>query len=307
MADGIRDGIKTIKKGDAGYPEQLLQIPRPPEILYCKGNIELLKKPMAAIIGSRKCSEYGKQVAMKLGRNLAEAGAVVLSGMAKGIDSFGHLGALRRGEKGKASGTGKSGETVAVLGCGVDICYPAENRKLYDEICADGLIISEYPPGTKPMPYMFPQRNRIIAGLAQVVTVVEAGRDSGALITATLAEEYGREVFAVPGNINSIWSLGTNKLIADGAMPVVVLDDVVRAMNLPALDFSAKSASSISDGLSELERSIVDLVAANGEVSLEFLCNRLGKNPVELNGIVMILEIKGILATNFGKIFVANF
>lgn len=301
MAEGIRDEIKTIKKGDAGYPEQLLQIPRPPEILYCKGNIELLKKPMAAIIGSRKCSEYGKQVAMKLGRNLAEAGAVVLSGMAKGIDSFGHLGALRRGETGKASGT------VAVLGCGVDICYPAENRKLYDEICADGLIISEYPPGTKPMPYMFPQRNRIIAGLAQVVTVVEAGRDSGALITATLAEEYGREVFAVPGNINSIWSLGTNKLIADGAMPVVVLDDVVRAMNLPALDFSAKSASSISDGLSELERSIVDLVAANGEVSLEFLCNRLGKNPVELNGIVMILEIKGILATNFGKIFVANF
>lgn len=304
MTDGIRDGIKTIKKGDAGYPEQLLQIPRPPEILYCKGNIELLKKPMAAIIGSRKCSEYGKQVAMKLGRNLAEAGAVVLSGMAKGIDSFGHLGALRRGEKGIS---GKSGETVAVLGCGVDICYPAENRKLYDEICAEGLIISEYPPGTKPMPYMFPQRNRIIAGLAQVVTVVEAGRDSGALITATLAEEYGREVFAVPGNINSIWSLGTNKLIADGAMPVVVLDDVVRAMNLPALDFSAKSASSSSDGLSELERSIVDLVAANGEVSLEFLCNRLGKNPVELNGIVMILEIKGILATNFGKIFVANF
>lgn len=304
MAEGIRDGIKTIKKGDAGYPEQLLQIPRPPEILYCRGNIELLKKPMAAIIGSRKCSEYGKQVAMKLGRNLAEAGAVVLSGMAKGIDSFGHLGALRRDEKGIS---GKSGETVAVLGCGVDICYPAENRKLYDEICADGLIISEYPPGTKPMPYMFPQRNRIIAGLAQVVTVVEAGRDSGALITATLAEEYGREVFAVPGNINSIWSLGTNKLIADGAMPVVVLDDVVRAMNLPALDFSAKSASSSSDGLSELERSIVDLVAANGEVSLEFLCNRLGKNPVELNGIVMILEIKGILATNFGKIFVANF
>lgn len=301
MTEGIKDGIKTIKKGDAWYPEQLLQIPRPPEILYCKGNMELLKKPMAAIIGSRKCSEYGKQVAMKLGRNLAEAGAVVLSGMAKGIDSFGHLGALRNG------GTGKNDETVAVLGCGVDICYPAENRKLYDEICADGLIISEYPPGTKPMPYMFPQRNRIIAGLAQVVTVVEAGRDSGALITATLAEEYGREVFAVPGNINSIWSLGTNKLIADGAMPVVVLDDVVRAMNLPALDFSAKSASSISGGLSELEQRIVDLVATNGEVSLEFLCNKLGKNPVELNGIVMILEIKGILATNFGKIFVANF
>ena len=280
-----------LEKEDIRYPDLLRQISEPPKRLYCIGNLELLKMPAAALIGSRKCSEYGKQVAMNLGKTLAQAGAAVVSGMAKGIDSFAQLGTLKAG-----------GKTIAVLGCGVDICYPAENRKLYDQIASEGLIVSEYPPGTAPMPYMFPQRNRIIAGLSRVVTVVEAGRDSGALITAGLAEDFGREVYAVPGNITSMWSLGTNKLIADGAMPVVVLDDVVRAMGL-----TAKSVSSDMAGLSELERQVVALVEQNGEVTLEFLCSRLRKNPVDMNGIVMILEIKGVLATNFGKIFVANF
>ena len=283
--------IIVLEKEDIRYPDLLRQIPEPPKQLYCIGNLELLKMPAAALVGSRKCSEYGKQVAMNLGKTLAQAGAAVVSGMAKGIDSFGQLGTLKAG-----------GKTIAVLGCGVDICYPAENRKLYDQIASEGLIVSEYPPGTVPMPYMFPQRNRIIAGLSRVVTVVEAGRDSGALITAGLAEDFGREVYAVPGNITSMWSLGTNKLIADGAMPVVVLDDVVRAMGL-----TAKSVSSDMAGLSELERQVVALVEQNGEVTLEFLCSRLRKNPVDMNGIVMILEIKGVLATNFGKIFVANF
>ena len=283
--------IIVLEKEDIRYPDLLRQIPEPPKQLYCIGNLELLKIPAAALVGSRKCSEYGKQVAMNLGKTLAQAGAAVVSGMAKGIDSFGQLGTLKAG-----------GKTIAVLGCGVDICYPADNRKLYDQIASEGLIVSEYPPGTAPMPYMFPQRNRIIAGLSRVVTVVEAGRDSGALITAGLAEDFGREVYAVPGNITSMWSLGTNKLIADGAMPVVVLDDVVRAMGL-----TAKSVSSDMAGLSELERQVVALVEQNGEVTLEFLCSRLRKNPVDMNGIVMILEIKGVLATNFGKIFVANF
>lgn len=287
----IGKGITVIEKEDSFYPTLLYQIPSAPERLYCRGNMALLNQPMAAVVGSRKCSEYGKQVAMNLGKALAQAGAAVVSGMAKGIDSFGHLGALKAG-----------GKTIAVLGCGVDICYPAENRKLYDQIASEGLLVSEYEPGTRPMPFMFPQRNRIIAGLCRVITVVEAGRDSGALITAGLAEDFGREVYAVPGNITSMWSLGTNKLIADGAMPVVVLDDVVRAVGL-----AAKSVSSDMTGLSELERQVVELVEQNGEVTLEYLCSRLRKNPVDMNGIVMILEIKGVLATNFGKIFVANF
>ena len=283
--------ITVIEKEDPDYPQMLRHILSPPERLYCIGNTELLKTPMAAVIGSRKCSEYGKQTAMALGNTLARAGITVVSGMAKGIDSFGHLGALKNG-----------GKSIAVLGCGADVCYPAENRKLYDQLCAEGLIVSEYPPGTRAMPYMFPQRNRIIAGLSQVVAVVEAGHDSGALITAGLAEDFGRDVYAVPGNITSMWSLGTNKLIADGAMPVVVLDDVVRAMGM-----ELPSDPELDAGLSELEKQVLKIVRQEGEVTLNFLSGKLQKNPVDVNGIVMVLEMKGILATSFGKIFVAKF
>lgn len=286
-----RPGIIMIERNDGRYPQQLRMIADPPERLYCIGDVSLLEMPMAAVIGSRKCSEYGKQTAMAVGKSLGMAGACVVSGMAKGIDSFGHLGALKHG-----------GKTIAVLGCGVDICYPAENRKLYEQICCDGLMISEYPPGTAPMPYMFPQRNRIIAGLCRVIAVIEAGRDSGALITAGLAEDFGRDVYAVPGNITSMWSLGTNKLIADGAMPVVTVDDVVRAMGL-----DAQHSEKEYEGLSELEKQIVMLVKAAGEVTLEYLCTKMKMNPVDMNGIVMVLEMKGYLATNFGKIFVAKF
>ena len=284
-------GIIIIEKEDQRYPEQLRLIPQPPERLYCIGDTELLKMPMAAVIGSRKCSEYGKKTAMAIGTSVGSAGAAVVSGMAKGIDSFGHLGALKAG-----------GKTIAVLGCGADVCYPAENRKLYEQIASEGLVISEYPPGTPPMPFRFPLRNRIIAGLSSVVTVVEAGRDSGALITATLAAELGREVYAVPGNITSMWSLGTNKLIADGAMPVVTVDDVARAMGL-----DAGRDEEDYEGLSRLEQQVVKLVKSAGEVSLEYLCSRTGKSTVDMNGIVMVLEMKGYLATNFGKIFVAKF
>ena len=284
-------GIIIIEKEDPRYPDQLRLIPQPPERLYCIGDTELLKLPMAAVIGSRKCSEYGKKTAMAIGTSVGIAGAAVVSGMAKGIDSFGHLGALKAG-----------GKTIAVLGCGADVCYPAENRKLYEQIAGEGLVISEYPPGTPPMPFRFPLRNRIIAGLSSVVTVVEAGRDSGALITATLAAELGREVYAVPGNITSMWSLGTNKLIADGAMPVVTVDDVARAMGL-----DAGRDEEDYEGLSQLEKQVVKLVKSAGEVSLEYLCSRTGKSTVDMNGIVMVLEMKGYLATNFGKIFVAKF
>ena len=287
---GVSD-IIMIDRQDYRYPAQLLEIPQPPEQLYCIGDLSLLKQPLAAVIGSRKCSEYGKQTAMAVGKSLALAGITVVSGMAKGIDSFGHLGALKQG-----------GKTIAVLGCGADICYPAENRKLYEQICAEGLVISEYPPGTEPMPFRFPQRNRIIAGLSRVVTVVEAGHDSGALITAGLAEDFGRDVYAVPGNITSMWSLGTNKLIADGAMPVVVVDDVVRAMGAEVM-----RTKNDMENLSDMERQVLHLISQSGEVSLEFLCSRLKKNPVDMNGIVMVLEMKGYIATSFGKIFVAKF
>ena len=283
--------IVEIKREDRRFPAALADCIPPVEQLYCIGDTDLLKTPMAAVVGSRKCSEYGKQTAMAIGRTLSRAGITVVSGMAKGIDNFGHQGALRGG-----------GKTVAVLGCGTDICYPADNRKLYDRIAEEGLIVSEYPPGTPPMPYRFPQRNRIIAGLAKAVVIVEAGTGSGSLITAELGEQMGRQVFAVPGNITSQWSLGTNRLIADGAAPLVVVEDLIHALGGKSiLEESSRKE------LSETEQQVVRILEEEGEVSLDYLCGRMKKNPVDMNGIVMVLEMKGYAAVNFGKIFVAKF
>ncbi|MCI8610088.1 MAG: DNA-protecting protein DprA [Firmicutes bacterium] len=285
-------GIYTVEQTEPAYPENLLQVYRPPERLYCLGDVDLLKSPFTtAVVGSRKCSEYGKQTAMAIGKACSLGNVTVVSGMAKGIDRFAHLGALRHG-----------GKTIAVLGCGVDVCYPTENRKIYEEIQEVGLIISEYPPGTEPRPYMFPQRNRLIAGLSQAVVVVEAGPNSGALITAELGETLGKLVYSVPGNITNPWSLGTNKLIADGALPLVVIEDLIRQLG-------GKSVLNTGERekLSQTEEIVLQILQEEGEISLEALCEKMVKNPVEMNGIVMILEMKGFLTTNFGKIFIANF
>ena len=211
--------IRIIKKEDKAYPELLRNIKDPPKELYCIGDIRLLAGKKLAVVGSRKCSEYGRTTAMRIGETAARNNVTVVSGMAKGIDRFAHLGALKAG-----------GKTIAVLGCGVNICYPKENRELYERIASQGLLISELPPDTPPAPYTFPQRNRIISGLSEAVTVVEAGTGSGALITAESAASQGRDVFAVPGNINSQYSLGTNKLLTDGATPIAVIDDIFIGM-----------------------------------------------------------------------------
>ncbi len=195
------------------FPERLMFENEPLKGIYCKGNAELLKKRSIAIVGSRKCSEYGKRVAMKIAQEAVSNGFCVVSGMAIGIDNFAHQGALQAG-----------GNTIAVLGTGADICYPPQHRKLYGEICSRGLIVTEYPPGTEAMPYRFPQRNRIIAGLSEAVVVVEARSGSGSLITAELADSQNKPVFAVPGNITSQYSLGTNRLITEGALAVAVID-----------------------------------------------------------------------------------
>lgn len=285
--------IRRIEKiaGDSPFfPISLSALHHPPTALYCLGDISLLQTEMAAIVGSRKCSPYGRQTAMRLGGLLAEAEMTTVSGMAAGIDSFGHIGALEKG-----------GKTVAVLGCGVDICYPPGNKKLYQQIIAEGLVIAEYPPGYQPRPYCFPQRNRIIAALSEAVAVVEARPNSGALITAELAEELGKMVYAVPGNISSACSLGTNKLIADGAMVLVTAEDFVRGLGKTPRWHEREEA-----GLSTEEKAIIAILRETGEVTLDELCRRLNKNPVELSGIVAVLEIKGRLITDFGKIFLAN-
>ena len=285
------NNIITVKKGDKNYPESLLTIGDAPEILYCIGNLSLMQKRCIAVVGSRKCTEYGKQTAMKIGKTAAQNGVVIVSGMAKGIDSFAHLGALRNG-----------GETIAVLGCGPDVCYPAANRKIYEEIIQKGLIISEIEPGRAPMPYMFPRRNRIISGLSMAVTVVEAGTESGSLITAELAASQGREVFSVPGNISSQCSLGTNKLIMDGARAIAVVDDIFTEMGI-----ALKTSPEEMETLGEDEARIFEIVKANGETTVDFLCQKLQKDAFFISGIVGILEIKGLVSYNLGKIFVAKF
>lgn len=281
----------TIYNADKEFPSYLKNIENPPKTLYCSGDISLLNKPCVAVVGARKCSEYGRQVALKIGGLLANNDVVTVSGMAEGIDSSAHLGALKEG-----------GKTIAVLGSGVDVCYPKSNRNLYERILKDGLIISEYPLGTVPKRFFFPQRNRIISGISEAVVVVEASSGSGSLITAEIAAEQGKEIIAVPGNINSTYSLGCNKLIADGAHIMTVPDDILRVIGI---DSKIKPEELIDMGKDEIEA--FNLLKKEGELSLEDLCKILGKEPSKMSGIIAIMEIKGLVSYQLGKIFIAKF
>jgi DNA processing protein len=200
---------------DASYPEPLRQIPDPPLVLYSKGPVSFQSR-MMAVVGARKATFEGMNLAERIAETLSSLGITVVSGFARGIDSAAHRGAL----KGK-------GKTVAVLGCGVDICYPAENKHLYERIGGDGLMVTEYSPGEKPLPGHFPARNRIIAGLSKGVLVIEASAKSGSLITARLALEYGREVLAVPGRVFDEEYKGANNLIKQGAKLVEGMEDII--------------------------------------------------------------------------------
>lgn len=205
------------------FPPLLRAIYDPPPRLWVRGGAEddVLTRPTVAIVGARACSSYGAQVARRLGRELAGAGLVVVSGLARGIDGEAHRGALESG-----------GVTVAILGCGIDRDYPAAHRELAQRIRADGLVVSEYEPGVEPAPWRFPARNRVIAGLSAVTVVIEARERSGALITADMALEEGRDVFAVPGEITSPLSAGTNALLKLGAGVCTAAEDVLSLFGL---------------------------------------------------------------------------
>lgn len=217
----------VLRRGTSRYPALLTQLHDPPRRLYLRGGgQEVLERPAVAVVGARSCSAYGAQVARTLARELAGAGIVVVSGLARGVDAEAHRGALDVG-----------GATVAVLGCGIDRDYPARHAELARRIVAGGgLVVSEYEPGVEPAPWRFPARNRVIAGLALATVVVEARERSGALITADFALELGREVFAVPGEITAALSIGTNRLVGQGAAPLLGSGDVLAALGLePAL------------------------------------------------------------------------
>ena len=215
-------GYRWLARTDPAFPTRLRSIHDPPPGLFIRGGapVALLDRPSVAIVGARACSQYGASVATSLARELAAAGVLVVSGLARGVDGAAHRGALQ------------AGTTVAVLGCGIDCDYPRTHASLAAEIVREGLIVSEYAPGVEPAPWRFPARNRIVAGLTLATLVVEARERSGALITVDLALDEGREVLAVPGEITSQLSRGTNHLLRLGAVPVTCAADVLRVLGV---------------------------------------------------------------------------
>lgn len=212
---------KVVQLKDEDYPELLREISRPPKKLYVKGSLSPADKLALAVVGTRSYTSYGKEMVAEIVPSLVKAGFTIVSGMARGIDTFAHRAALDAG-----------GRTIAVLGCGVDIIYPAENREIYYRILDKGAVISEYPPGYEPKNYTFPERNRIISGISRGTLVVEAGERSGALITANFALDQNRDLFAVVGSAFNPASAGPNRLIKEGAIPVTSAQDILEFYQL---------------------------------------------------------------------------
>ncbi len=212
-------GIRFACFGSAAYPKRLIRIPDAPYGIYFRGRLPAEERPAVAMIGARGCSEYGRQMAQYFGSALAMAGIQVISGMARGIDGIGQSAALYTG-----------GYSLGVLGCGVDICYPAENKELFERLCEQGGICSEYPPGTAPRNSLFPPRNRIISGFSDALLVIEAKNRSGTLITVDMALEQGKEVYALPGRITDALSEGCNRLLQQGANTVISAEDLIHSL-----------------------------------------------------------------------------
>lgn len=284
-------GISFVSVEDASYPGKLREIPDAPYGIYLRGPLPKENQKRVAVVGARMCSEYGRQAAMELGQKLAEHGICVVSGMARGIDAAGHQGALHAG-----------GDTCAVLGCGVDVCYPKSNRELYGEILECGCILSEYPPGAPPAAGHFPARNRIIAGLCDMVVVVEAKARSGSLITADCALEQGRDVYAVPGSIYDALSAGCNDLIRQGAGAISDVDEFVESI-CPAENVCRKTGDLTKISLEKAERLVYSCVDLRPKSMEELLCES-GTELRELQQALGNLERRGIVAEIFKNCYI---
>lgn len=282
--------IKCITILEEGYPPLLREIKDPPKILYYTGDLSLAYRLCISVVGTRKPTSYGRWAADAMGKTLGESGVVTVSGLAEGVDTLAHKGAMR-----------SQGRTIAVLGNGLDICFPAKNIDVMKQIAKDGLILSEYAPGIHGSKFTFPARNRIISGLSIATVIIEAGLSSGSLITAERAMEQGREVYALPGNINNIYSIGTNKLILDGAKPLIVLENL-----LEDLGIKRGLADSRKEALGDIERKVFNYIESGGETTVDQLVESLQIQAGTINGVVTVLEMKGMVYTSMGKIFVAN-
>ena len=306
-----RQGIGFVTVDDADFPEKLREIPDAPPFLFYKGELLQNNVPAVAMVGSRKCSIYGREMCLKFAEALAGAGILIISGMAAGVDGFSHRGAIKAG-----------GKTMAVLGCGVDVCYPSMNRDIFDTLSGVdsfysrsltgkkdddkgkdnkwlhfGCLISEYYPGDKALPYNFPQRNRIISGLCDILLVVEAGKKSGTFITVDHALEQGREIFAIPGRIGDTVSDGCNSLIKNGAMMATEPEDIIEELKakytmLLTAEKSRKKGKKTE--LPEDEKKVyenLDVVPTQ----INEIAERTGIDPGTLGQLLIGMELKGLI------------
>jgi len=288
-AERLREqGVRWVARDDPGFPPLLGAIHDPPPGLFVRGEAALavLRGPTVAVVGARACSPYGSHVARMLGRELGGAGLAVVSGLARGVDGEAHRGALDAG-----------GTTIAVLGCGIDRDYPAAHRELAARIRGSGLVVSEYAPGVEPAPWRFPARNRVIAGLSAAVVVVEARDRSGALITADLALEEGRDVLAVPGEITSALSAGTNDLLKLGATPLTRSEDVLEIFGLVGAESAAADVGPLAAKVLERLR--------DGPASADELARATGLDAGSLASALTELELAGCAVAG-GGVYRAN-
>ncbi len=287
LLEAEKKGIEIITLKDESYPELLKEIPDKPIVLYIKGNKELLNKPSISIVGSRKHSSYGKAITQKFSSELAKDGLNIISGMALGIDSIAHWSALN-----------VDGYTTAVLGNGIDIIYPYENRKLYYELVENGCIISEFPLGTQPSKWSFPQRNRIIAGLSYGTIIAEASEKSGALITAKYCVDYNRLIFSVPANINNPYAKGNNLLLKEGAFPLTEKEDIYTELPFLRNKLSVSNIDNVD--LTEDEKLILKYL--DNPLHIDRLLEYTKFDYEKLMELLIELELKDLISNENGII-----
>ncbi|MBM7613648.1 DNA-processing protein DprA [Alkaliphilus hydrothermalis] len=287
------ENIKILTILDEAYPDKLRNIYDSPYVIYINGNAKF-DLPLISIVGSRKASPYGKWAAYQFAKELSQWGIGVISGLALGIDAASHKGTLDN-----------KGYTIGVLGSGVEQCYPVSNSAIMKQMIETGCVLSEYAPGTPPMKHHFPARNRIISGLSDGVIVIEAAEKSGALITVEYALDHGKEVYALPGNINQLQSKGTNKLIRDGAKILLSIEDIIEDLkkSYPLINNCNKVAT--TEQLGEIEEKIYSIIR-QGQISIDLIAYKSGLKIKDLSSILTILEIKGFINQLPGKTFTVN-
>ncbi len=287
-------GAGIVAWTDKEYPTLLRHIHPPPPVLFWRGNLAVVEQPAIAVVGSRKCSHSGRAVAERMGRDLATEGFVVVSGLARGVDTAAHRGALLAG-----------GITVAVLGCGVDVCYPKENRRLAAHILERGALVSEFSMGSPPLRQNFPLRNRIISGLSLGVVVVEARAGSGALVTVNHALSQGREVFVIPGDTTITSTIGSNKLLKEGAKPVTDVGDILEELRpevVARLEPLKAAAPDEEESVSGDESVLLGLLSHEA-THVDDVCRRTGLEPSKVLSMLLALELKGHVRQETGNRF----